>query len=386
MGAAMSLTLTSDDIRRLGALQETLLAPLEYQDLDQWCLAVLRCAERLYQTDRSIFFLPVDGAIHNISENVAQLYRVAFERGIVASPPGAFRYADPLTDRIHAGRRRQGLEVWDLVSLGHSLGISIEKSPVYYEVVGPAEITYGPVMSVGLPVGEAYLGTCHADPQQARFRASDELILAGLVLPSFKAATRLLSRLQGHRRSLLESLEAVGEPLALYDTTGRLCHETGRVNITIGDDPERGVLRDAMQRLAVSLVQLVHAPHPGAIPRGSREVRTRQARYEIAGSFVGKGALGWDELILVRLERLTPRLPQPTQLVARFGLTGREAQVATLLAQGLTNTAVADRLRVSRHTVRHHAEAVFRKLGVHSRKALALTLLAGTDSGKVRLG
>jgi DNA-binding CsgD family transcriptional regulator len=55
------------------------------------------------------------------------------------------------------------------------------------------------------------------------------------------------------------------------------------------------------------------------------------------------------------------------RLISRFGLTRREAEVALLLAERLSKREIGERLGLSRHTVRHHAESVFLKLGVHSR-------------------
>jgi DNA-binding CsgD family transcriptional regulator len=60
--------------------------------------------------------------------------------------------------------------------------------------------------------------------------------------------------------------------------------------------------------------------------------------------------------------------------LARLGLTRREAQVARLLARRATNREIAEQLGMSPHTVRHHAENVFVKLGVHSRRAVRAQL------------
>lgn len=49
------------------------------------------------------------------------------------------------------------------------------------------------------------------------------------------------------------------------------------------------------------------------------------------------------------------------------GLTGRQAEVLTLLAEGLTNPEIADRLFVSTRTVENHVSAVFSKLGATGR-------------------
>jgi DNA-binding NarL/FixJ family response regulator len=70
------------------------------------------------------------------------------------------------------------------------------------------------------------------------------------------------------------------------------------------------------------------------------------------------------------------------ELVARFGLTLRQAGVARLLARGLTNPEIADLLAISRFTVRNHAEQVLAKLGVTSRGRVASALRAAYDADR----
>lgn len=50
-------------------------------------------------------------------------------------------------------------------------------------------------------------------------------------------------------------------------------------------------------------------------------------------------------------------------------LTRRELEILRQLTEGLSTSAVADRLHVSRATVRNHVQSIFAKLGVHSRLA-----------------
>jgi DNA-binding CsgD family transcriptional regulator len=52
-------------------------------------------------------------------------------------------------------------------------------------------------------------------------------------------------------------------------------------------------------------------------------------------------------------------------------LTATEQEVSLLVAEGLTNGAVARRLYMSPHTVNTHLRHVFAKLGVTNRVALA---------------
>lgn len=53
-------------------------------------------------------------------------------------------------------------------------------------------------------------------------------------------------------------------------------------------------------------------------------------------------------------------------------LTPRERAVAGLLAEGLTNKAIAARLSISGDTVKHHLTSAFEKTGVSTRVELAL--------------
>jgi DNA-binding CsgD family transcriptional regulator len=59
--------------------------------------------------------------------------------------------------------------------------------------------------------------------------------------------------------------------------------------------------------------------------------------------------------------------PTALRLQDEYGLTPREVEVALLLSQGLSNSALARQLGISPHTARHHTQRVLGKLGVHSR-------------------
>jgi DNA-binding CsgD family transcriptional regulator/tetratricopeptide (TPR) repeat protein len=65
--------------------------------------------------------------------------------------------------------------------------------------------------------------------------------------------------------------------------------------------------------------------------------------------------------------RRIPRGPRRATRENPANLTPRELDVLTLVAQGLHNAAIAERLFISEKTVDHHVSAILRKLGVQSR-------------------
>jgi DNA-binding CsgD family transcriptional regulator len=59
------------------------------------------------------------------------------------------------------------------------------------------------------------------------------------------------------------------------------------------------------------------------------------------------------------------------ELNDRYALTSRECEIAFALSAGATSAEIAETMGISSHTVRHHTERVFRKLGIRSRAAVA---------------
>ena len=64
------------------------------------------------------------------------------------------------------------------------------------------------------------------------------------------------------------------------------------------------------------------------------------------------------------------RSSQENEKASLDGLTSRESEVLSLLAEGLNNEEIGETLQISKHTVARHRENLMRKLELHSRSEL----------------
>jgi DNA-binding CsgD family transcriptional regulator len=126
-------------------------------------------------------------------------------------------------------------------------------------------------------------------------------------------------------------------------------------------DPDRGELPASVQALAAF-------------------VRNQSAAVEGGNVVTAPGKEGWVTLhgsrpdpaggrVAIVIEAATGPRAATVRLEAH-GATAREREVATLIAQGLSNSEMAELLVVSPHTVRDHVKSLFEKLGVGSRQEL----------------
>lgn len=193
-----------------------------------------------------------------------------------------------------------------------------------------------------------------------------------------EAATiaRAVSVARWERREAGRALVLQGEPVddvyVLVD---------GAADVTIdGQTIEPGVLPgDCVGELAVL---------DGA-PRAATVTTTAQSRLIAFDARDFRRLVEQSPMLRDRLTRaLTQRLRQVSngwiRLAAREveqaadeldALTPAERRVAVLVAEGLSNIAIAERLYISRHTVESHLKNIYIKLDIRSRVSLATLVL-----------
>jgi two-component system, NarL family, response regulator YdfI len=143
--------------------------------------------------------------------------------------------------------------------------------------------------------------------------------------------------------------------------------------------------RDAYTAIAagfgVPTLLLVDDPHAdvalAALRAGAAGVLARQSDATEIGAAIEAVVAGLVVLDAAVRDVLTPSPASRTAAPAE-PLTDRERQVLAMLARGLSNRRIAERLAISDNTVKAHVAAIFGKLGAATRtEAVALGVRLG---------
>jgi DNA-binding CsgD family transcriptional regulator/tetratricopeptide (TPR) repeat protein len=153
-----------------------------------------------------------------------------------------------------------------------------------------------------------------------------------------------------------------------------------RALLSDGDAAER-LYREAIERLQrtrlrldLARAQLVYGEW---LRRERRRLDAREHLRTALELFTSMGA----EAFAARAERelsATGERARKRTVETREELTAQEAQVARLARDGLSNSAIGERLFISQHTVAYHLRKVFTKLDITSRNQLARVLPASS--------
>jgi DNA-binding CsgD family transcriptional regulator len=192
---------------------------------------------------------------------------------------------------------------------------------------------------------------------------------------------RAFARLGEHERAT-EALTQLRE-IATRTRTGPLlaavCSSEGTLEAARGDhDAARRSFEDALDLLAASdarfetaRVRLDLASTLSALGRDDRARREIEAALTDFQEMGANGERGQALKMLGRLGKRRATLSAEAVDTPLGGLSGRELEVLGLVAEGLTNREIAQRLVLSEHTVNRHVANILHKLGLPSRAAAA---------------
>lgn len=127
-------------------------------------------------------------------------------------------------------------------------------------------------------------------------------------------------------------------------------------------DGHHGLASEEWRRLGApydAAMAAVHSADPDTAAAGLASLDT----LDVAGTAARARAM-----LTARGIRSLPSRPRQGTLANPSGLTNRQLDVARLVAQGLTNAELAQRLYISPKTADHHVSAVLGKLGMTSRR------------------
>ncbi len=108
--------------------------------------------------------------------------------------------------------------------------------------------------------------------------------------------------------------------------------------------------------------------------RSSYAVLVNALRLVLAGHTYVPPEILRAEPAWMRRDSATALAPLPQGAGENFGLTPRQMEVLALLAQGKPNKVISRELRMSEGTVKTHAAAIFRRLGVSNRTQAVFAL------------
>ena len=145
-----------------------------------------------------------------------------------------------------------------------------------------------------------------------------------------------------------------------------------------------GQLRELRPSMAVIVLTASPSEHlmVAAVEAGVSGFLSKTRSLAEVTSAVRAAAVGEAVISPEMLARLLPRLGGTGQVGAPT-LTEREREILGLIAQGLSNAAIAERLVVSVNTVRNHVANLLAKLGARSKlEALSIAIRDGLLPGR----
>jgi DNA-binding CsgD family transcriptional regulator len=375
------VSISSSDLHALLAVQNALLDPLSYDTTEAWLLEVCARFETLCHASASMAgFSSRDKPPRFVSPGLPDS---CLDRMAELSPePGSLRTEDPRIEGLMEGLRRRSCGTGTTADLLGPGGLDVDdlrESPMFRDVAFPLGLPGSTLLLHSGASGEFLVHASYPEIGRRPFGEATQEVL-GTLLPGLAAGVGALARVGDARRAIAVLLDALEDGAVVFDSEGRcVLARNAAMSALTQDEVDKGGLQQTILQAALAAAWPPLIRKAAAQPADPRALSTGwRSRagipYRLRAVRLPAGSLATREAILVLVQRVGPPVPPASQLMRRFGFTRREADVAHRLAYGRSDREIAEELGLSRHTVRHHAEAVFVKTGVTSRKALALHL------------
>lgn len=276
------------------------------------------------------------------------------------------------------------------------------RSEMYNEIVRPMNGFRAGVFAWHGRIRSRYVAVCR--PPKAPDFAPVELQALQLVMPHFAAAQRLRRRLAASELLVAESrsvLEALDSGVILVDSdcrpdfVNRRAAEIARrhrglrlssAGVAAALPAETRLLR----QLVAAMSAIVARPAEAVLPRSAAAASARLCLSDPEGGAPlvltvapvtavdpADGRCGPARAAIFIAAPDAARSVDERALVAAFGLTAREAEVAAQLASGATIGSLAAAWGISANTVRGYLKAVFDKTGTHRQADLVRLVMQG---------
>ena len=359
------LSLSHREARNLAAFIEVLSAPLAFADSGSWRRAVMARGGALVSAERAVFGLGWEDG--NPIEEEGQ---------DPEATPAYIAYYHRL-DRSDDERRRRRRAVF---SVHHQLAEGWEVNPEFrHDFLGRFRLDRGAGMVHDVAAGVATWAGWYPDTETARRFGERVVPLFELALPAYRAGLDTLFRIRGLRNELAGLLDRVSDGFLLLDRQGRVVHQNAALQRMLAGDPESRSLEHVLRGIASRFSAGIRGVEQSSRLFRAVPVATHRAAYHLIPTLAGPELNDLDVGLIIQVVTRTAPSPPPDVLRAQFGLTGREADVARCLVQGLGYKRIAQHLGVSIDTVRAHIRSVYSKLQVHS-MAEAVSRVLGDSS------
>jgi DNA-binding CsgD family transcriptional regulator len=351
------------EFRAIRQISNVLIAPFSLGSIDAWRSEVNRLTRALVGADSAGFLFPTVpvASLYSDEHDPAELAKYveievpALSNGRSVWDRGLELGAGTLSEIYGQGYRTQYLE-----------------SAYYREYAAPNR-AHDTLMMMTPALGTdirtvASLQFWHDSPRGRKFGGREVFILQQL-LPALRAGVQAYVAWWRHGESLGATMDRLGLAISLWTLDGKEMHQSPAMTDALAGAHDG-------ERLTHEVLQIVDAVRRGetaTLPKSkeqaavvSGELALAGGEYFVSGALHAMGA-GDPPLIVISLLGGRTACVTADDLCNRWGLTRSESRVALLLAEGLSNREIADRLSVSDSTTRRHTERVLAKLGVSSR-------------------